>query len=209
MVKIYMTRHGQTEWNRERRLQGRLDSDLTTIGSENAKLLGEHLSTVPFDAIYASPSGRTMMTASLIKGNRPIKVFTDEDLQEIYMGSWEGQQQSDVQKQYADEFHAFWRAPHLYHPTERESFQQVQDRAVKVLKRVMTNHKNGNVLLVTHTVVIKTLLAYMKQIPMENLWDAPYIHDTCLSVIEIVNGQKNILLEADMSHLQPDQYEFT
>lgn len=93
-----MTRHGQTEWNRERRLQGRLDSDLTTIGSENAKLLGEHLSKVPFDAIYASPSGRTMMTASLIKGNRPIKVFTDEDLQEIYMGSWEGQQQSDVEK---------------------------------------------------------------------------------------------------------------
>lgn len=209
MVKIYMTRHGQTEWNRERRLQGRLDSNLTTIGRENAKLLGEHLSKVPFDAIYASPSGRTMMTASLIKGNRPIRIFTDEDLQEIYMGSWEGQQQSDVEKQYADEFHAFWRAPHLYHPTERESFQQVQDRAVKMLKRVMTNHKNGNVLLVTHTVVIKTLLAYLKQIPMENLWDAPYIHDTCLSVIDIVNGQINILLEADMSHLQPDQYEFT
>lgn len=208
-MKIYLTRHGQTEWNIERRLQGRLDSDLSTLGNENARLLGMHLSDVAFDAIYASPSGRTIKTANLIKGNQQVEIVPDADLQEVYMGNWEGQQQSEVEKQYPDEFAAFWRAPHLYHPTERESFQEVQDRAVKVLERVIKKHTNGNVLLVTHTVVIKTLLAHIKEIPLEKLWDPPYIHDTCLSVIEITGGKKHIMLEADMSHLQPDQYEFT
>lgn len=208
-MKIYLTRHGQTEWNIERRLQGRLDSDLSTLGNENARLLGTHLSDVAFDAIYASPSGRTIKTANLIKGNQQVKIVPDADLQEIYMGNWEGQQQSEVEKQYPDEFTAFWCAPHLYHPTERESFQEVQDRAVKVLERVIKKHTNGNVLLVTHTVVIKTLLAHIKELPLEKLWDPPYIHDTCLSVIEITGGKKHIMLEADMSHLQPDQYEFT
>ncbi len=208
-VKIYMTRHGQTVWNSEKRMQGRLNSDLTELGVTNARLLGRHLKDVTFEAIYTSPSGRTKKTAELVRGCATAPIIPDDDLLEIYMGSWEGQRQTDVEKLYPDDFYAFWNAPHLYKPSESESFGQVQERAIRLLDKVTMKHSEGNILLVTHTVVIKTLLASLKGKPMEQLWDPPYLHDTCLSMIEVTEGKKKILLEADISHLPTGDLQFT
>ena len=208
-MKIYMTRHGQTVWNKEKRMQGRLDSGLTESGIENARLLGRHLKELRFEAIYSSPSGRTMKTAELLMGYTSAPVISDEELLEIHMGSWEGQKQMDVRKLYPDDFHAFWNSPHLYKPAEGERFEQVQERAMRMLDKVVKNHPEGNVLVVTHTVVIKTLLAALKEKPMEQLWDPPYLHDTCLSVIDCTEGKKRILLEADISHLPAEDLQFT
>ena len=204
-----MTRYGQTVWNKEKRMQGRLDSDLTESGIENARLLGRQVKEVLFEAIYSSPSGRTMKTAELVRGHAPAPVIPDDDLLEINMGSWEGQKQTDVRKWFPDDFHAFWNAPHQYNPAEGERFGQVQERAMRLLDKVIKNHPEGNVLIVTHTVVIKTLLAALKKKPMEQLWDPPYLHDTCLSVIDCTEGEKRILLEADISHLPETDLQFT
>lgn len=70
MVTLYITRHGETEWNCEERMQGWLDSNLTEKGENNARLLGQRLENTNFAAIFSSPSGRTKATANLIRGDR-------------------------------------------------------------------------------------------------------------------------------------------
>nr|WP_201714684.1 histidine phosphatase family protein [Rossellomorea arthrocnemi] len=69
MLRLFVTRHGETVLNTQRKLQGWKDSDLTENGMENALSLGNRLKDVEFHSIYASPSNRTLMTASLIKGD--------------------------------------------------------------------------------------------------------------------------------------------
>ncbi len=200
MLNLYITRHGETIWNTEKRLQGWKDSALTENGIENAKLLGERLKDTEFDIIYASPSTRARMTAELIKGDRELIIREEENLREINLGEWEGRTHNDLQEAYPDEYHAFWNTPHLYKTKSGEDFYQLQERVKKMLNRIMEEHEDGNVLLVTHSVFIKALLAHCKNASIEHLWAPPYIHDTSLTIIECDQGNLTIKLEGDISH---------
>ncbi|WP_423406748.1 histidine phosphatase family protein [Heyndrickxia sp. MSNUG] len=199
MLKIFITRHGETLWNVEKRLQGWKDSPLTEIGIKNAAALGAALEETPFDAVFCSPSERSVHTAKLIVGNQTIPFYLEQKLREINMGDWEGRTQSEIEESDGDSFHSFWNTPHLYNAKTGENFEDVQHRAVEAINEIKNAHQSGNILLVTHTVVIKCLLAYFKNLPLEKLWEPPCIHDTSLTVIEISQVPK-ILLEGDISH---------
>ncbi len=86
MIRLFVTRHGETVWNTQKKLQGWKDSDLTEKGINNALSLGNRLKDVAFDAIYASPSKRTLHTADLIKGNKALSIVENERLREISLG---------------------------------------------------------------------------------------------------------------------------
>lgn len=200
MLKLFVTRHGETVWNTHQRLQGWKDSELTENGIQNALLLGNRLKDIEFQSIYASPSKRTIHTATLIKGNRELSIIEDENLREINLGEWEGQTQEDLIDMYPEEYYAFWNTPHLYTTNSGESFEQLQERVLRFLHRILSKHKDGNVLIVTHTVLIKALLLHCKNLSIEELWAPPYIHDTSLSLIEVEDGEMTIKLEGDISH---------
>jgi len=80
LLKLFLTRHGETVWNVEKSLQGWKDSDLTGTGVTNAIALGETLNETVFQAVYASPSKRTIDTAKLIMGNKEVPIKPDERL---------------------------------------------------------------------------------------------------------------------------------
>lgn len=200
MLTLYITRHGETVWNTEKRMQGWQDSDLTESGIKNATYLGERLQNISIDAIYTSPSNRTQKTSRLIRGNRDISIIVDENLREINMGVWEGQTQSSIKENYPLQFDSFWNAPQRYSPVGGETFLETQERAWKALSGIKSDYNSGNILIVTHSVVIKCLLSLFKNSPIEKLWDPPYIHDTSLTVVEIDEEEYKILLEGDVSH---------
>ncbi|WP_223701826.1 histidine phosphatase family protein [Sutcliffiella deserti] len=200
MLSLYITRHGETVWNREKKLQGWKDSELTEQGKINAQLLGVRLRNTEFQRVYSSPSERTMTTAKLITGERDYPILQDENLKEINMGDWEGQTHAVLQQQFPGAYYAFWNMPHLYSPRSGESFDQVGERAIAFLKRVKAESKSGNVLIVTHTIFIKALLLHVKKRSLEEFWAPPFIHDTCLTIIEIDEGEYYIKLEGDISH---------
>ena len=200
LLRLFVTRHGETIWNTQRKLQGWSNSDLTENGIENALLLGDRLKDIDFQSIYASPSKRTVHTATLIKGGRKQLVIEDENLREIYLGKWEGQTQDALKEKYPEEYHAFWNTPHLYTTESGESFYQLQDRVINFLKRIMADYDNGNILIVTHSVFIKALLLHCKSLSIPQLWAPPFIHDTSLSIIEMKDGKIEIKLEGDIAH---------
>lgn len=84
---VYLTRHGQTEWNVQQRMQGHQDSPLTPLGVQQAEWLGKGLREVPLDAVYASSSPRTLRTAEIILGERGIPVTACDEFKELCMGA--------------------------------------------------------------------------------------------------------------------------
>src|SRR3954471_20317239 len=91
---LLLIRHGETEWNVERRYQGQRDSPLTARGVAQAEAIGRRLSELPaFDSapVIASPLGRARQTAEIICARRHNTMFeTDERLREVTLGSWDG-----------------------------------------------------------------------------------------------------------------------
>lgn len=81
----------------------------------------------------------------------------------------------------------------------------MQERALNKLLELVSRHEGETLLIVTHTVVIKVLMAHFEARPMNKLWDLPYIHPTCLCRIDIKDGVPEILLHGDISHYEsPD-----
>ena len=89
-MKLYIVRHGTTEWNVQYRFQGRTDIELNSNGRILAGKLGEKLENVHFDCIYSSPLSRAYETANLIRGHRNIQIIKDDLLTEISFGELEG-----------------------------------------------------------------------------------------------------------------------
>lgn len=200
MLNLYVIRHGETEWNKEKRSQGRLDSSLTDKGKEDARLLGARLQDKEFNQIISSPSGRTLETARLVRGERQIPLLTDERLMEIDLGEWQGKTEDEIKTMYPDKFNSYWNEPDIYTSVGGETFLQVQQRLADFLEDLEKTVTNGNFLIVTHGVVIKTLYMLCRHSTLKQLWDPPFIHGTSLTILTLEAGRKELLLEACVSH---------
>ncbi|MCQ2195389.1 MAG: histidine phosphatase family protein [Paludibacteraceae bacterium] len=204
MVKLFLTRHGQTEWNVEKRMQGQMDSNLTDLGRKQAEALGKRLADEKIDVIYSSPLGRALDTAKLIRGNRTIEILTDEGLMELYLGPWQGRLLSEVSEEFPTQTENFWKHPKLYERTDAESYFQLLERASNAIARIAEKEKGKNVLIVTHGIVLKTLRAYFQYQGIDEIANYPKSPlSTALSIVEQKDGRWNIRLWNDTAH-----YEF-
>jgi broad specificity phosphatase PhoE len=200
VLHLYVIRHGETEWNKEKRSQGRLDSALTVKGKEDARSLGERLKDTEFCQVISSPSGRTLETARLVKKERPIPLTTDDRLMEIDLGHWQGKTDVEVKELYPEAYDAYWNEPEVFAGEGGETFLQVQQRLLEFLVDLEKKIKCGNVLIVTHGVVIKTLYLLCRNDSIKQLWDPPFIHGTSLTILTIEGGIQELMLEACVSH---------
>lgn len=202
MLRLYLVRHGQTEWNVQKRMQGWEDSALTEKGVNNAIALRKKLDNVEFAAAYTSTSERTIETARLIIDKRNLSINTNEDLREINLGKWEGKTLDEIKDFYPAQYKYFWENPELYEPVGGETFEQLINRAIKVLNYIISKHTDGNILVITHSVILKSLLMHVKGKTVKDLWAPPFIHDTSLSILEIENGVHSLISEGDITHLE-------
>jgi phosphoserine phosphatase len=202
---IYLTRHGQTEWNVQQRMQGHQDSPLTPLGVQQAEWLNRGLNKVQIDAVYASSSERTLRTAEIIRGERTVPVIACDEFKEIRMGLWEGCESAEIELAHPEQHHHFWKDPEKFSVEGSETFREVQERALQKLLEIVDEHEGQTVLIVTHTVVIKVLMAHFEGRAMEQLWDLPYIYPTCLCRIDITDGVPEIVLHGDTSHYETSE----
>jgi probable phosphoglycerate mutase len=200
-MRIYITRHGETEWNKEGRMQGWEDSRLTQKGIDNAKKLGESLKDIDFSCIYCSPLGRTVETAEHIRGDRDINIVYDDSLKEMYFGIWGGMMHSEIMELFPDQHENFWQKPHLYEPVQGESYSEFIERVKKGFYNIVNNASGENILLVTHAGVKKAIYLILKNLPVEEFWGPPFMYDTCLTVLEKNGDEIRFVLEGDTSHL--------
>nr|BBH87269.1 phosphatase [Thermosporothrix sp. COM3] len=195
-----ITRHGERQWNSERRLHGWQDSPLTVLGVCQAQWLGEALREVAFTAIYTSPSQRTRKTAKLI-GAHHCDILSQDALRDLCKGDWEGKAREELQQREPEIFAAFWSRPHLYWPVNGgESFYDLRERVQPFLHSVLEEQKGETLLLVTHAATLKTIMAFFDERPMERLWEPPAAYPTGLCKVVIEEQKPLIELYGDISH---------
>src|SRR5690625_1029416 len=148
MVYLYFVRHGQTEWNVAKKIQGRQNSQLTAQGIEDAKRLGDRFKDVPWKAIYSSPSGRALQTARLICGSDTFQ--QDRRLMEMHLGPLEGKTMEEIKQIDDEQYHFYWHQPSKFAYPACERFHQVQSRVQDFLDDMLHIYREGSILVVTH-----------------------------------------------------------
>ncbi|ERJ11985.1 histidine phosphatase family protein [Haloplasma contractile] len=201
-MKIYLTRHGKTEWNEAGKLQGQKDSALVEDGINNAKKLNKRLKNITFGCIYSSPLKRAFDTACYIRGEKDTPIVIKDSIKEMNFGSWEGVHHSIIKEEYTKDYDYFWNKPHLYEAKSGEGFNELIERVKRALTEIINETKSESILIVTHTVVIKAIYAIIEERTLDTFWDLPFIHDTSLTIIEVHEDRYTITLRADTTHLK-------
>jgi len=208
---IYLTRHGQTEWNVAKKMQGHQDSALTAQGVLQATWLRDAMLTMDLAAIYSSTSPRAMTTAEIIRGQRPLKIITDDALREIHMGDWEGRTRSEILQTDAQGMASFSQQPAEYIPNHQgESFDAVLKRVIPALHEIIAQHPEQTILIVSHGITLRLILSYFEQRPLTELWSSPFMQPTALSKVVVEDNKTTIELYGDVSHYKdpaPEQVQ--
>ncbi len=205
-MKLYITRHGTTRWNIERRLQGWGDSPLTEEGINCAVRLGQSLADIDFDIIYSSPQNRALETAKLIKGNKETPIVIHEGLRELGFGTWESMELDEIEKRYPKEYYTYRNKPELYEPIDGESFKDLFKRVKSFLDEVKTKDYK-NVLIVTHGVTIKALITIIKGLTLDEFSSLPVYTGTALNVCKVKGDEFELIVEGDISHIIYERFE--
>ena len=196
-MQLHLIRHGQTNWNEERRIQGQSDSVLTELGLRQAQTLGDRLRAIDYAAHYSSSSVRTRQTTEHAFPSATSVRFLDE-LREIYLGPWEGSLYADIAESDPESYKHFWEQPHLFAVQGAESFHDLQRRAVAAVATIAAEHAGERVALVSHGALIKSYLCYVEGRPLDRFWEPPTMHNCCHSIVEITaDGKAKIVQYAD------------
>ena len=158
-TRIFLVRHGATVLTAEDRFAGATDVELSDEGREQARRLAIRLSRERIAAIYASPLGRTVETATILAQPHKLDVQTRDGLREISHGRWEQMTRREVEQQFPEEAAAWEKDPYTFAPVGGESGLTVTARALPVLMDIVRAHSSGNVLVVSHKATIRLLLS--------------------------------------------------
>ena len=204
-MKLFITRHGTTEWNVSRILQGWGDSKLTVEGKLRAVKLGERLSDIDFDIVYSSPQNRALETAKLIIGDKDTKIITHDGLREIGFGTWEGMELDIIEEQFSELYYTYRNNPEDYIPLDGESFKDLFLRVGGFLEEIKTKDAE-NILIVTHGVTIKAMITIIKGLTLTEFSSLPVFTGTSLNICEVKNGKLELILENDTSHIESEYH---
>ena len=160
MAKLILARHGETVWNVEKVFRGRADVNLDEVGIKQAKLLGKYLSNWRLEAIYSSPVKRALDTANIVARYQKVVVRIADGLIDFDFGEWQSLPEQEVKRLYPAIFNEWHNNPDRAKIPGGESLEDVRRRAVEVVNDVLSRHL-GNVLLVSHRVVIKVLICQL------------------------------------------------
>ncbi len=151
MTQLTFVRHGETEWNLQRRVMGHRDSALTQTGIEQARRLAVRLRGVAFDAIYTSDLGRAVTTAAILAEGRAVEARSDARLRERRMGAFEGLTVPEMRERYPREREEYERrGAEAFEGLEIESVRDHSARVWACALELATRHEGGRVLVVTH-----------------------------------------------------------
>ena len=197
-MEVHLIRHGETDWNRERRVQGQSDSRLNEAGEQQARELAQRIAAIEFDAFYCSSSLRTRQTAALLFPEHQARIEYLDSLREIFLGPWEGRLHADLEAADPESFQHFWEEPHLFEVEGAETFYQLQKRGINALLQLREQLHGKRVAVVSHGALIKSVLAHIQQLPMAAQWTPPLMHNCAHSIVHFdEEGNGRILQYAD------------
>ncbi len=196
-LELWLIRHGETDWNRERRIQGQQPNPLSELGMAQARQLGVRLACEPFDAVYASDLRRAVQTVELaLPGYKPVY---DVRLREIARGTLEGQLGADLVGEQRDLYATMQGDLLNVRPPGGENYRDVGARAVAWLGSLPAS---GKIAAVTHGGVIFALLHHVVGVEGGTKWRFS-AGNTGVTRLKFIGDEVRILGVNDTAHLEP------
>jgi broad specificity phosphatase PhoE len=200
-ARLLLIRHGQSTWNRERRIQGQLDPPLSDEGRRQAEKLGRRLAGRRFAGFYSSDLKRAFETAAAIASAIGAQPKPHEPLREIYLGEWEGLHTDDIAERFPDAWSKWVKEPDWDLVPGGERSALFEARVAAAIDEIFERHEHGDVLVVTHGGVIQVALQRIVGGRSQGLF--PFkIQNTSISVLEKRNGRVMIAGVNDVAHLE-------
>ncbi len=170
--RIILVRHGETEWNRQKRFQGQMDIPLNSTGEEQSRRAADFLAEVTIDRAFSSPLLRSKQTALLILTKHPkVTLELVPALQEICHGLWEGKLESEIKNQYGAELARWHSQPETVQMPEGENLEQVWTRSAQGWHSILAMTNPGETsLVVAHDAINKAILCQLVGLPPAYFW---------------------------------------
>lgn len=200
-TRIFLVRHGATTLTAEDRFAGATDVPLSDEGREQARHLARRLSGQKISAVYASPMGRTVETASIVAAPQGVVVQTRDGLREISHGRWEQMTRKEVEEQFPEEAAAWEEDPYTFAPVGGESGLDVTARSLPVLMEIVRSHPACNVLIVSHKATIRLLLSSLLGFDPRRYRDNLDQNPAALNIVDFKDPVRaRLTLFNDISH---------
>ncbi len=170
--RIFLIRHGETNWNKEGRFQGQIDIPLNDTGKDQAQKTFEYLRNISFNKAFSSSMNRPYETAQIILQNKKeLKIKKIDSLIEISHGLWEGKLESEIREKWSNLLRDWHDRPQEVVMPEGESIKDVSKRAIDAFGEICLTQKNDDLtLLVAHDAVNKTLICDILGLSYSDIW---------------------------------------
>lgn len=168
-MKFYFVRHGETDWNVQKRIQGTTDVPLNETGLQQARELADMLVRERYQIarVYTSPMVRAQVTAQTAALALGIECIVLPDLAEMDLGVWEGDNWPNIEKVYGEVYH-YWNSHRRYVRTpEGECYNDVLKRTFRALEHIM-KQETEHVLVMSHSAILLSLRCYLAGLCMDD-----------------------------------------
>jgi broad specificity phosphatase PhoE len=200
-TRLYLVRHGATPLTAEDRFSGAANVFLSDEGRSQAKFLAERLADDNIHAIYASPLDRTIETANIIAKPHKLTPIPRDGLREISHGHWEGLSRREVEERFPDEYQTWESDPFTFAPADGESGISVLARVLPVIREVVSSHKDGNVLVVSHKATIRLIISSLLGFDARGFRDRLDQAPASLNILDFKDPSRaRLMLFNDISH---------
>lgn len=203
-TRLVLVRHGQTEYNREGRLQGQVDIPLNEGGTRQAAVLAATVAENPPDLIVSSPLERAFDTAQILATSCGLDVETDAEFLERGFGQWEGLRGEEIRRHWPAE-HADWRAHRPVAGLGVEPRHAVGDRVAAACRRLVAENTGGTVMIVAHGAAITLGITTLLGLDADGFRGIAGLENCHRSVLEPLTSDTTGYLMRLVSHnLAPD-----
>lgn len=209
MLRLLLIRHGETDWNRDRRIMGRQEIGLNETGRQQALATQTALSRFSLDAMFSSPICRTRETAQILNEGRKLEIHYDERLVEIDYGAWIGKTFEEVRAMPG--YVPYFERLETPVAPEGETLFQVRDRAMSFIRELREARDEQSVAIVSHADTIKCVLMNFLGIPFQNIWKFR-IDNVSVSLLELdAQGRDRVICvnqRGDLDRLFVSKFAF-
>ena len=177
MKELFFVRHGQTEWNAIRRMQGQWNSDLNELGQQQAHVNGRFLRGRKIEHLVASPLDRTRQTAGIINEYLALDIEFDERIMEWNCGEWSGEMWDEVADKWPQEFSA-WQADQFhYRGPGCENYPDMIDRAEPFLEEILAL-PHRRIAIVSHGMIGRVMVGILLDMTPDEMFSFGQPNDT-------------------------------
>jgi broad specificity phosphatase PhoE len=188
VTTIFLARHGESDWNVEKRFQGHTDRPLTERGREQAYALADLVAGEKIEAIYTSPLSRAQETAEIVAARVGLEPVALPELREVDTGSWSGLSRADVEARFPEGF-ARWRSGGSGWE-DGETYEEMAERVIGALGTVAEAHPDGRVLVISHGGPIRAIHAAAEGLAIDDYRRLrPVEPNARLSTVAVENGR--------------------